>query len=243
MSDPRGSRFSCIPAVPVSIVTLFLLALSTAMPRIARGDSKKFVAPFQGDAFDAAAAAAAQSKNATIARIRVQEPGLLTEDNSLPHRVFDVWSDSSAATIHSVLPATSNSSDEMPQVYGGVAYDVGSDQGANRDSTASQWAMNFYGGGGFYFYPGVPGLAGSSGQLLKGTGSDHIDLGSAHSAEGGVNSADGPGTLHNGVAPKTKWPLRILTGHAIAAPEPSSLLMLGCGIFAVGLKRKYLSAK
>lgn len=246
MPDPKGSRFLCIAVVPVSAVTVFLLMLSTIMPGVARGDTKKFVAPSHGDAFDAAAAAAAQSASPTIARIRVQEPGLLAEDNSLPNSVSEVWSDPAPATTRSVFAAPSNSSDETPQVPGVVAYDIGSNQGANHDSTAFQWATNFYGGGGFYFYPDVPGLVEPSGQLSKGTGSDQIDLASGHSGdsgEGDLNSADGPGTLHNGVAPKTKWPLRILTGQPVALPEPSSLLMLGCGVFAVGLKRKYLSAK
>jgi hypothetical protein len=242
MSDPRGSRFACLPIVPVSVVALFLLMLSTVMPDVARGDTKKFVSPSHGDAFDAAAAAAAQSASPTIARIRVREPGLPAVDNSLPNPVSEVWSDYSPATTRSVFPAPPNTSDETPNVNGVVAYEMGSNQ-ANHDSTAFQWATNLYGGGGFYFYPDVPGLVEPSGQLSKGTGSDQIDLASGHSSEGDLNSADGPGTRHNGVVPKIEWPFRILIGQAVAVPEPSSLLTLGCGVFAVGLKRKYLSAK
>lgn len=243
MPDVRGSRFLSISAVAVCVVTLSLLILSAATPGVARADSKKFVTPFRGDAFDAAVTAAAQSASPTIARIHVEEPGLLAEDNSLPKRVPEVWSDSSPTAIHSVFPAPSSSSDETPQVYSAIAFDTDSNQAANHDLTAWQWATGFYGSGGLYFYPGVPGLVGSSGQLLSGTGSDKIDLGSGHSGENVLNSADGSGTRHNGVAPRTKWPLRILTGQPVAVPEPSSLLMLGCGVFVMGLKRKYLPGK
>jgi len=243
MSHHWGSRIFRASAVPASFVAGVLILVTAAMPCVARADTKQFVFAIRGDAFDAAAAAAAQSANPTIAKIRVEESGLVLEDNSLPNRLPPVWSDSSTETTRSVFSASSNSSDEKLQPNWPIAYDINSNQGASHDSTAWLWEGSFYSGGGFYFYPGVPGLAGSSGELLNDTGSDRIDLGSGHPSENDLNSADGSGTSHNGVASRTKSPLRVLTGQAVAAPEPSSLLMLGCGVFAVGLKRKYLRAK
>lgn len=221
---------------------LSLLLLLAAIPTVARADSKKFVAHFHGDAFDAAAAAAAQSANPTIAKMRVKESGLMPDDNSLPNRVSAVRSDSSPAAIHSAFPAPANAADETPESYGFAGNGLGFNQVARQDSSASQWAASFYGGGGFTFYPGVAEGARSSGEALNGSSSARIDLGFGHAGETGVNSS-GSGIRHNKVAPRTKWPLRVLTGQPVAAPEPSSLLLLGCGVIAVGLKRRYLSAK
>lgn len=243
MSHPRGFGFFRTTAVSFSVVAVVLLMLSASLPQVARADSKQFFANSHGEAFDAAAAAAAQSASPTLAKMRVEEPGLVLEDNSLPNRVSAVWDDSSAADLSSVFPAASNSSDETPRSYGLVAYDADSNPGASRDSSVSLWASNFYGGGGFYFYPGVPGIGESSGQSLAGEGSDRIDLGSGDYRGSDLNSAGGPGARRNELVPRIKWPLRILSDEPVPVPEPSSLLMLGCGVFALGLKRKYLPAK
>lgn len=237
-------RFRRISELLVSIVTLCELLLCVALPGTVHADSKKFVTQIRGDAFDAAAVGATDSAKPTIAKIRLEEAGLVSEDNTPLNRAAAIWSDSSPAAIQPTVSNSSNPSGEDQQLtYGAPAYDAGFNQGTNDGSTASLWAANFYGGGGFYYYAGVPAGSGPSGQPLTGAESDRIDLGSGHPGDGGLSSADGPGRLRNGLMPRIKWPLRILTGQPAAVPEPSSLLLFGCGVLAVGLKRKLHSAK
>ncbi len=236
-------RFRRICELPVSVVTLCGLLLYAALPGTVHADSKKFVTHIRGDAFDAAAAAATDSAKPTIAKIRLEEAGLVSEDNTPLNHAAAIWTDSSPAAIQQSSSDSSSSSKEGPLAYGAVAYDAGSNQDTNDGSTASLWAANFYGGGGFAYYAGVPAGSGSSGQLSTGAGSYRIDLGSGHPGEGGLSSSDGPGQLRNGLMPRIKWPLRILSGQPVAVPEPSSLLLFGCGVFAVGLKRKLQPAK
>ncbi len=228
-------RFRRISELPVSLVTLCGLLLCAALPGIVRADSEKFVAPVRSDAFDAAAAAATNSAKPTIAKIRLKEAGLVIEDNSPLNPVPALWSDSSPM----FLPAASNSSDGEPLTHEAIAFDTGSNQPSN-DSIASWSPMSLYGGSGFALYETDPKGAG---QLSTGAGSDGSDLGSGHSGGSNLTTTDGPGRLRNGLMPRIKWPLRILGGQPAAVPEPSSLLMLGCGVFALGLKRKYQSAK
>jgi hypothetical protein len=228
-------RFRRISELPVLLVTLCGLLLCTALPGIVRADSKKFVAPVRGDAFDAAAAAATQSTKPTIAKIRLKEAGLVIEDNSPLNPAPALWSDSPPT----ILPAASNSSERDPLTHEAIAFDIGSNQASN-DSIASWSPMSLYGGSGFALYETDPKGAR---QLSTGAGSDQSDLGSGHSGGSDLTTTNGPGRLRNGLVPRIKWPLRILSGQPVAVPEPSSLLMLGCGVFALGLKRKYRSAK
>lgn len=227
---------SSISVFSLSIATLSLLILSGGFPSPARADSERFVADARGNPFDAAAATAAESANPTIAKMPVEVAGLVTEDNSLPNRAPALWSDSSRAPIYSHVAGSSETSDETPLAYAAPAYDNGPRQSAHEDSAEPQFATMFYGSEGFYSYPAVPGV-------VTGTGPDQIDLGVGHPAQGNLSSAEGPGGLHNGAAPRIRWPFRILSGQPVPVPEPSSLLLFGCGVFAVGLKRKLHSAK
>jgi PEP-CTERM motif len=224
-------RFRRISELPVSVVTLCGLLLCAALPSIARADSKRFVTHARGNAFDAAAAAAAQSANPAIVKMPVEEAGLVTEDHSLPNRAPALWSDSSSAPIYSHVAGFAATSNETPLAYAAPAYDNGLHRDAQDDVNAPQFATMFYVSEGFYFYPAAPGVA-------SGAGSDQIDLGVGHPGQPDVGSADGPGGLHNGVAPRVKWPFRILSDQPVPVPEPSSLLLFACGVFAVGLRRK-----
>ena len=224
-------RFRRMSELPVSVVTLCGLLLCAALPSMARADSKRFVAHARGNAFDAAAATAAQSANPTIVKMAVEEAGLVTEDNSLPNRAPALWSDSSRAPIYSHVASSSATSNETPLAYAAPAYDNGLQRDAHDDANAPQFATMFYGSEGFYFYPAAPGIP-------SGTGSDQIELGVGHPVRGDLGSAEGLGGLRNGAAPRIKWPFRILSDEPVPVPEPSSLLLLACGVFAVGLKRK-----
>jgi PEP-CTERM motif-containing protein len=231
MPHHRVLHSSVISAVSIFIATLSLLILSAGSPSAAQADSKRFVAHARGNSFDAAAATAAESTNPTIARMPVEEAGLVTEDDSLPNRAPALWSASSRGAVYWDDASSSQSSDETPLAYPAPAYDNGLRQDARDDANAPQFATMFYGSGGFYFYPAVPGVA-------SGTGSDQTELGIGHTGQPDLSSTKGPGAVHNGVAPRIKWPLRILSDEPVPVPEPSSLLLLACGVFAVGLKRK-----
>ncbi|MGA7852627.1 MAG: PEP-CTERM sorting domain-containing protein [Candidatus Acidiferrales bacterium] len=227
---------SSISVVSLSVAAVSLLILSGGASSPARADSEKFVAHARGNAFDAAAATAAESANPTIAKMPVEEAGLVTEDNSSPNRAPGLWSDSSPAPIGSHVAGSSASSDETPLAYGAIAYDYGLHPGGHDDSAEPQFATMFYGSEGFYFYPAAPGV-------VSGAGSDQFELGIGRPGQPDLSSAEGPGDVHNGVAPRIKWPFRILSGQPVPVAEPSSLLLFGCGVFAVGLKRKLYSAK
>lgn len=234
MPDHRVIRSSGVSVGSLSIAALALLILSAGFPGAAHADGKKFVAHARGDAFDAAAATAVESANPTIAKMPVEEAGLVMEDNSLPNRVPALWSDTSRALIHSRAASASETADETPLAYGAIAYDDGPRLGARDDSAEPELATMFYGSEDFYFYPAAP---------VSGTGSDQIDLGIGHTAPGDSSSVGLPGALHNGVVPRIKWPFRILSDEPVPVPEPSSLFLAGCGVFAVGLKRKSRAAK
>jgi hypothetical protein len=229
-------RFRRISESPVSVVTLCGLLLCAVLPSIARADSKRFVAHARGNAFDAAAAAAAQSAIPTIVKMPVEVAGLVTEDDSLPNGAPALWSDSSSAPIYSHLAGSAATSNETPLAYAAAAYDNGLHRDVHDDAPAPLFAAVFYGSEGFYFYPAAPGVA-------SGTGAEQAELGIGHPGHSDPGSAEGPGGLHNGVAPRIKWPFRIQSDQPVPVPEPSSLLLFACGVFAVGMKRKLDSPK
>ena len=229
-----GFRFAAVPAVSVPVVTLSALLMCAAMSSAARADSVRFVASDHRDSFDAAAAASAQSANPAIARMHVEVAGLVTDVSAVALRLpmASGLKDHPSTAAFSELSSSPHPYTARSAGNGVFDFDTGSNQDAANDSTvASQWLPNFYGVAGF-FYGGVPASAGS----------EPIDLGIGHSGERDSNSSDGSGTRHNGVAPRVRWPLRILTADPVPVPEPSSLLMLGCGVFALALKWKSRSA-
>ena len=238
-----GFRFPAIPAVSVSVVALSVLLMCAAISSAARADSVRFVASDHGDSFDAAAAASAQSANPTIVKMLVEVAGLVTDQSSAAFRVPMASGPNypPSTAVFSELSSSSHPYTALSAGNGAFDFGTSSNQDAANDSTvASQWLPNFYGVAGF-FYGGISASAGSSGQTLAAAGSDAIDLGIEHSGKSDSNSSDGSGAHHN-VRPRVRWPLRILTGDPVPVPEPSALLMLGCGVFALALKRRFRSA-
>lgn len=236
MPHHRVFRASSISVASLSMAQLSLLILAAGFPGVARADSKKFVVHARGSAFEVAAAIAAESANPTIAKMPVEVAGLLTEDSALPNRAPALSGDSSRAPIYTYVAATSATSDETPLAYGALADDNGLPQSAHDGSADPQFATMFYGSEGFYFYPAAPGVVSS-------TGFDPTNSGVGHPAPGDSSFAGVPGAVHNGVARRIKSRFRILSDEPAPVPEPSSLLLVGCGVFAVGLKRKSHSAK
>jgi hypothetical protein len=244
----KGLRFPAISVVSLSVATLCGL-LWCSVPSIARADSVKFVAHDDGNAFTAAAKGVAeQPAKATTGKSRLDAAGLMNDDDSDVSPTPVISSHALAAVVFSDVSGRANASREPALANLANAFDAGS----NRDdafedsgnSATSQWPGSFYGVAGFSFYPGAPVTAASSGQTAVGAGSDPIDLGTAHAGDGAADSSssDGGQRDHNSVAPRISWAARILASDPVAVPEPSSLLLLGCGMFALALKRKYRSA-
>lgn len=239
-----GLRLPGISAFSVSIITLTACLLSAAAPSVARADGKRFVAHASTDAFDAAAALA-QFASPTIATTPLDAAGLVKEYNPSPFQMPLASNRTARTSALFDWSSAANSSDEDPLANDGPAFDANSNQGAGGDSTVSQSLAGFYGfgGPGFFFYGGVPATTGLAGQSLANAGSNPIDLGTGHSGAINLNSSDGLGGIHNRVAPRITWPARIWSGQPVSVPEPSSLLMLGCGVLALGLLRGYRPAK
>jgi hypothetical protein len=242
-----GFGFPAISLFLASALTLSALLLCAAVPGVVRADSMKFVASDHGDSFDAAAAASTQSASPTMAKKSVEVAGLVADDNSVAFRapMASNRTHRLPAAIFSELSSSSDSPRARSAENGAIAFDTSSNEDPVTYSAAiSESPLDFYGVGGFFFYGGVPASSGTSGQgrSLAATGSRPIDLGIGRSGESDLNSSDGTTPRHNGVAPRIKWPLRILTGEPVPISEPSSPPLLGCGMFALALKRSYRSA-
>jgi hypothetical protein len=182
-----------------------------------------------------------------MAKKSVEVAGLVADDNSVAFRapLASNRTDPLPTGIFSELSSSSNSPRARSAENGAIAFDTSSNEDPVTYSAAtSESPLNSYGVGGSFFYGGVPASTGASGQgqSLAAAGPKPIDLGIGRSGEGDLNSSDGTTPGHNGIAPRIKWPLRILTGEPVPVPEPSSLAMLGCGMFALALKRRYRSA-
>lgn len=217
--------------------------MCASMSGVARADSVKFLASDHGDPFDAAAAASVQFANLTMAKKPVEVAGLVIDGNPVAFGALTASNRSypSSTAIFSELSSPSISPRARSTENGAIAFDTSSNQNATSDSkAASASPATFDGVGGFFFYGGVPASSGSAreGQSLGAAGSKPIDLGIGRSGESVLNSSNGKTPRHNGVTPRIKWPLRILTGEPVPVPEPSSRLLLGCGIFLLALKRR-----
>jgi hypothetical protein len=211
-----GLRFPAVPAFSAAVFASSALLMCASMSGVACADSVKFVASDHGDPFDAAAAAPVQSATLTMANKPVEVAGLVIDGNPVAfgaptasNRTYP-----SSTAIFSELSSPSN----FP-----------------RAGSTENGAI-----GGFFFYGGVPDSSGSAGegQSLGAAGSKPIDLRIGRSGESVLNFTGGTTQRHNGVTPRIKWPLRILIGEPVPVPEPSSRLLLGCGIFLLALKRR-----
>jgi hypothetical protein len=241
----RGSRLLAIFVLSASVLALSALLICAAMSSAARADGVRFVASEHGDPFGATAAASAQSANPTIATKFVQVAGLVPDDDSAVF-LAPMASDRPSSTAAFVdFSGASNSSGVRRARNGIMAFELISNQNAASNSAAALGPpSNYFGAGGFFFYGGAPASAGSTGrgQSFLGTGSKPIDLGIGHSGESDSGSSDGAGARYKAVMPRIKRPLRVLTGDRVSVPEPSSLLMIGCGVFPLALKRRNCSA-
>jgi PEP-CTERM motif len=219
--------------------------MGTAMASVARADSVKFVANDHGDPFDAVAAASPRPANPTIVKKFVQIAGLVPDDDSAVFLAPMASDHPSSTAAFLDFSNSANSSDVGRATNSSIAFDMISNQDAASNSTAaSESPSNCFGIGGFFCYGDAPTSAGSTGQgqSFAGAGSKPIDLGIGHSGASDSNSSDDVGARHKGVMPRIKRPLRVLTGDPVSVPEPSSLLMLGCGVFSLALKRRNCSA-
>jgi hypothetical protein len=242
-----GLRFPAVPVFSAAVFASSALFMCASMSGVGRADSVKFVASDHGDPFDAAAAASVQSANLTMAQKPVEVAGLVIDGNPVAfgaptasNRTYP-----SSTAIFSEPSSPSNFPRARSTENGAIAFDTSSHQDAASDSkAASESPATFDGVGGFFSYGGVPVSSGSAGegQSLGAAGSKPIDLGIGRSGESVLNSTDGTTPRHHGVTRRIKWSLRMLTGEPVPVPEPSSRLLLGCGIFLLALKRRYGSA-
>jgi hypothetical protein len=242
-----GFRFPALSLFSAFIFIFSPLLICTAASGVARADTVKLVPSDHVDSFDAAGAASAQSVSPTMAQKSVEVAGLVADDNSVAFRapMPSNRTHPLPTSIFSELSSSSSSPRARSAENGAIAFDTSFKQDQVTYAAAtSESPLNFYGVAGFFFYGRVPASSGASGQgqSLAAAGSKPIDLGIERSGEGDLNSSDGTTPRHNGVAPRIKWPLRILTGEPVPVPEPSSLAMLGCGMLALALKRRHRAA-
>lgn len=244
-----GLRFPALSLCSAFILIFGPLALliCAAAPGVARADTVKLVRSDHLDSFDAAAAASAQSVSPTMAKKSVAAAGLVADDNSVRFRaaMASKGTHPLPVAIFSELSSSSNSPGARSAENSAIAFDANSSEDLVTHSVAvSESSSNFYSVGGFSFYGRAPTSSGSTGQAqsFATAGTKPIDLGIGRSGENDLIFSDDTTPPHSGVASRIKWPLRILTGEPVPIPEPPLLAMLGCGMFALALKRRYRSA-